>query len=55
MDPQPQMSLIYPEWKQYPAEREPVHFPLEWNLKAEKSHKKLESHKVSNQILQIQE
>lgn len=33
IDPKPQMALIYPEQKQCAAEREPVHFPLEWNLK----------------------
>lgn len=49
------MALIYPKQKLSAAGKEPVHFPLEWNLKAEKSHKKLESPKVSNQILQIQE
>ena len=49
------MALIYPEWKQCAAESGPVHFPLEWNLKAQKCHKKLGSHKVSTEILQIQE
>lgn len=55
VDPQPHMALTYPEQKCRAADREAVHFPLEWNLKAWKSHKKVGSHKVSNQILQIQE
>lgn len=49
------MAVIYPKQQPCAAESEPVHFPLEWNLKAQKSHKKLGSHKVSNQILPIQE
>jgi hypothetical protein len=49
------LGLFYPEQKWHAAEREAVHFPLEWNLKAQKSQKKLGSHKVSDQILQIQE